>query len=64
MFTTLAAAPLVVWALAMVLGSGRRRGRRPSRSAARAFEYVTVGAGESLWAIAESIAPDADPRES
>jgi LysM repeat protein len=25
--------------------------------------YVTVGAGESLWAIAERIAPHSDPRD-
>jgi hypothetical protein len=27
------------------------------------FSYVTVGAGESLWSVAERIAPTADPRE-
>jgi LysM repeat protein len=27
------------------------------------FSYVTVHAGESLWAIAEDLAPNADPRE-
>jgi hypothetical protein len=25
--------------------------------------YVTVGAGESLWAIAERVAPHSDPRD-
>ena len=29
---------------------------------ATSFEYVTIGQGDSLWAIAESIAPDGDPR--
>ncbi|ARJ04962.1 LysM peptidoglycan-binding domain-containing protein [Humibacter sp. BT305] len=27
------------------------------------FSYVTVHAGQSLWAIAEDLAPGADPRE-
>jgi hypothetical protein len=27
------------------------------------FRHVTVGSGESLWQIAETIAPDADPRD-
>ena len=27
------------------------------------FEYVTVAAGESLWDVAERIAPQADPRD-
>lgn len=28
------------------------------------FEYVTVKAGQSLWAIAETLAPEADPRDT
>ncbi len=27
------------------------------------FDYVQVGSGESLWDVATSIAPDADPRD-
>lgn len=27
------------------------------------FDYVTVSAGESLWDVAERIAPQADPRD-
>jgi LysM repeat protein len=27
------------------------------------FDYLTVQAGQSLWGIAESIAPEADPRD-
>jgi LysM repeat protein len=26
------------------------------------FEYVTVSAGQTLWSLAEKIAPDADPQ--
>jgi LysM repeat protein len=28
-----------------------------------AFQYVTVETGQSLWGVAESIAPNADPRD-
>lgn len=28
-----------------------------------AFDYVQVEAGQSLWQLAQSVAPDADPRE-
>lgn len=27
------------------------------------FDRVTVGAGDTLWGIAESVAPEADPRD-
>jgi LysM repeat protein len=55
-FTTLGAVPLVAWALITVLGSG-------GAAADAGAEYVTVHQGDSLWAIAESIAPHGDPRE-
>jgi hypothetical protein len=32
-------------------------------SSSSSFSYVTVQAGESLWSVAERIAPAADPRE-
>ena len=60
-FTTLAGLPLVVWALVAVLGSGGAAADAGD-AASSTFEYVTVHQGESLWAIAESIAPEADPR--
>ena len=28
-----------------------------------AFEYIQVEAGQSLWQLAETVAPDADPRD-
>lgn len=34
-----------------------------AQSIAADFTYVTVDAGESLWSVAERIAPAADPRE-
>jgi hypothetical protein len=32
-------------------------------SASQSFDYVTVQAGETLWGLAEEIAPSADPRD-
>jgi LysM repeat protein len=61
-FTTLGALPLVVWALIAVLGSGGAAADAGAELGARTFEYVTVHRGDSLWAIAESIAPQGDPR--
>ena len=61
-FTTLGAVPLVAWAFVAVLGAGGAAADAGSDLGARTFEYVTVHQGDSLWAIAESIAPDDDPR--
>jgi hypothetical protein len=61
-FTTLGAVPLVTWAFIAVLGAGGAAADVGSDLGARTFEYVTVHQGDSLWAIAESIAPDDDPR--
>ncbi|KRC58766.1 hypothetical protein ASE14_16990 [Agromyces sp. Root81] len=60
-FTGLAALPLVIWAFVVVLGSGAAAADVDSAGAV--FEYVTVGQGDSLWAIAESIDPSGDVRE-
>ncbi|MGX5680658.1 LysM peptidoglycan-binding domain-containing protein [Schumannella luteola] len=57
----LAAAPLVVAAFFFTLNGG---GATASLDDANVtFAYVTVDAGQSLWQLAESIAPTADPRE-
>ncbi|MDQ0895722.1 LysM peptidoglycan-binding domain-containing protein [Agromyces ramosus] len=61
-FTAIAAIPLVVLALVMVLGAGGAAAESDAAGPATAFEYVTVDRGDSLWGIAEAIAPDADPR--
>jgi LysM repeat protein len=62
-FTALGAVPLVAWAVITVLGSGGAAADAGAELGARTFEYVTVHQGDSLWAIAESIAPHDDPRE-
>lgn len=57
----LAAAPIVIAALFFSLNGG---GATASLEGATvSFEYVTVDAGQSLWQVAESIAPTADPRD-
>jgi hypothetical protein len=61
-FTTLGAVPLVAWAVITVLGSGGAAADAGAQLGARTFEYITVHQGDSLWAIAESIAPHGDPR--
>jgi LysM repeat protein len=61
-FTTLAAVPLVIGASLSVLGAGVAAadgGGAPVTS----FEVVTVGHGDTLWELAETIAPGEDPRE-
>lgn len=60
-FTALAAVPLVVGALVFALNGG---GATASADLATGdFQYVTVESGQSLWQLAESLAPGADPRE-
>ena len=59
--TVLVAAPLVIAALIAGLAGGDARATLESSSAS--FEYLTVSPGQSLWSIAEELAPMADPRE-
>ncbi|MGO4692246.1 LysM peptidoglycan-binding domain-containing protein [Glaciibacter sp. 2TAF33] len=63
-FTTLAAVPLVAAALAFALNGGIAAATSElGQSSAVQFDYVTVQSGQSLWELAESIAPTADPRD-
>lgn len=60
----LAATPAIVaLALALVLGGGAALASRGAGASADAFTTVTVGAGESLWSIAQHVAPGSDPRD-
>jgi LysM repeat protein len=59
-FGALAAAPLVA---GLVLASVTSTASAGSENATVSFATVTVGSGESLWSIAERIAPQSDPRE-
>lgn len=59
--TTLAAAPLVIAALVFALNGGMATATLDGSSAD--FQYVTVDTGQGLWEVAETIAPNADPRD-
>jgi LysM domain len=63
-FTTLAAIPLVAGALVVAMNGGVAAATGEiGQSAAVQFDYVTVQSGQSLWELAESLAPTADPRD-
>jgi len=59
--TTLAATPLVIAALFFALNGGGAVASLESTTAS--FDYVTVASGQSLWDVAESVAPGTDPRD-
>ncbi len=58
---TLAATPLVIAAFLFALNGGGATATLTGSS--QEFTYVTVEAGQSLWQLAEQLAPNADPRE-
>jgi hypothetical protein len=58
-FTSLAAVPVVAGVLLAALNGGMAI----ATSSSAPLEQITVGAGQSLWQLAEQIAPEADPRE-
>ena len=60
-FTAIAATPLVIAALFFALNGGIATASLDGSDAA--FQYVTVASGQSLWQVAETIAPAADPRD-
>jgi LysM domain len=57
----LAATPLVIAALLFALNGGQASASLEGSS--NSFQYVTVDGGESLWQVAQEIAPNADPRD-
>jgi hypothetical protein len=59
--TALVAAPLALGAGLVALNGGAAVASKDASGAA--FEYVTVSSGQSLWDLAEEIAPSADPRD-
>ena len=58
---TLGALPLVAGAFVFGLNGGGAVAS--GESADVEFQYVTVRAGESLWSLAEELAPRSDPRD-
>lgn len=61
--TALAATPLVVAIGFGALSGGAALASRDAGSPAGTFDTVTVAAGDTLWGIAEDVAPGADPRD-
>lgn len=60
--TSLVVGPLV--ALGVVAGVSATSAIATSASSAVVeFDYLTINAGESLWQVAERIAPSSDPRD-
>jgi len=59
--TSLVALPLVAIAGAFALNGGTAVAS--GETSWQTFDYVQVVGGESLWQVAESIAPEADPRD-
>jgi hypothetical protein len=62
-FTTLAAVPLVLGSIAVAVNGGVAAAEGAASGRTAAFEYVTVDSGQSLWELAQSIAPKQDPRD-
>ena len=59
----LAALPAVIALTAAVFGGGAALASRDAGAPADSFTTITVSHGDSLWTIAEEVAPDSDPRD-
>jgi Tfp pilus assembly protein FimV len=59
----LAAMPAVVAIGIAVISGGSALASRDGGAPAGTFTTITVSSGESLWSIAESVAPQSDPRD-
>jgi LysM domain len=60
-FGTLAVMPVV--AIAIFLGIGAGGAQATGDLSTASFDYVSVAPGQSLWQLAEQLAPQADPSE-
>ena len=59
--TAVCATPLVVAAIVLAVNGGMAAASAGVTT--NNFSYVTVESGQSLWQLAESIAPHSDPRD-
>lgn len=59
----IAALPAVVALVFAVLSGGAALASRGEGAPAGTFETITVAPGDSLWSIAEEVAPAHDPRD-
>ncbi|MFB3977475.1 LysM peptidoglycan-binding domain-containing protein [Microbacterium proteolyticum] len=62
-FAFLAALPIVVVLSIAVVGGGAALASSDNGTASGAFTEITVMSGETLWSIAEDVAPGSDPRD-
>lgn len=60
---SIAALPAVIALSLAVISGGSALASRDAGALAESFTTVTVTAGQSLWSIAEQVAPGADPRD-
>lgn len=60
---TLAALPAIIALSIAAVSGGAALASRDSGAPAGTFTTVTVGVGDSLWSIAQEVAPAADPRD-
>lgn len=60
---TLAALPAVIALALAIMSGGSALASRDDGVPAGSFMTVTVSPGDSLWSIAEEVAPAADPRD-
>jgi Tfp pilus assembly protein FimV len=61
--TAMAALPAVVAIAFAVFGGSAALASAQNGAPAESFTEITVMSGESLWSIAQDVAPDADPRD-
>ncbi|WP_431247721.1 LysM peptidoglycan-binding domain-containing protein [Leifsonia xyli] len=59
--SALIALPLVIGAFVFALNGGGAIANGEQTHVS--FQYVTVESGDSLWSVAERVAPNADPRD-
>lgn len=59
----LAALPAVIALAAAVISGGSAFASRDGGAPVGAFETVTVSYGDTLWSIAQEVAPNSDPRD-
>lgn len=59
----IAALPIVAVLSVAILNGGAALASRDEGLPAGSFETITVAAGDSLWSLADEIAPTADPRD-
>lgn len=60
---TVLAVPAVLVALFLGQLLGQEGAVATDTAASTTFEYVSIAPGQSLWQLAEQVAPGADPRE-